>query len=194
MNIEEGKNIYEVCSKLLEKDITLDEIANTYELNFLIQHFDKKFAFKKASQRAEKWIRKKQRYLDKNTPDEVKEAMRDKMFTYQYFRSLQDSSLKRFLGHMGLSPGEKLAYLRFSYSLAKKLKKADPSSWVSIIEEMIELWSHRKGFDKKLLKAVALLTAKLSFAYLTREHVVIYEPTEAEKMIEELEERTFKMY
>jgi len=151
----------DIITKLMNKELSINEFMNLDEINSLLIPFEMNEFLKEAEYRALKWIRKRKLSVSLEEEKEIKERVK---FS-QFFKLCLDKLVKKIIDNSGEQIINYLEYMIFAYSIGKILKNSNMPSWKKRIEQHIKKWLITHNSNEKVLKAIALITAKLTYKF-----------------------------
>lgn len=159
----------QIIDNLMNSELDTNEYIKTIEIGQLLPDFLYNNFLKEAEIRAEKYILKKKPKLTYKENGEInlqmREATKRKRIKIELFRLCLDYLIKKIFGNSNEPFKELINYMNFSKHISKEIKKKDISNWTEIIKKSIKEWKEKYKLDEKVLKAIALITAKLTFRF-----------------------------
>jgi len=148
---------------LFSKEITLEEIINSNDIDIILPDIVRAKLAKEVDYKTEKWMRFTPSYRVSNTDEKIKAVIRDRVWSSQFLKICIDYIVKSITCFYGVTGIPTLFYIQYGYSIASKIRNEPLKVWKDKIENQIKVWSIRHGGDEKLLRAIALAVAKLTF-------------------------------
>jgi len=148
---------------LFSKEITLEEIINSNDIDIILPDIVRAKLVKEADYKTEKWMKFTPSYRVSKADEKTKAVIRDRVWNSLFLKMCIDYIVKSITCFYGVMGTHALFYIQYGYSVASRIRNEPLKVWKDKLENQIKVWSIRHGGDEKLLKAIALAVAKLTF-------------------------------
>lgn len=163
--IEEKRDrgLENLLNEINKNGVNVETIWKGFPLGVFLAKWDIDRITREAGFRAKKFMVKRGRNMVKTWGETEIGVFEGKMFEAYYLRLVLDHVLGYVLGYYGVSGARQLIFRILGYSIAKTIKEKTAREWVKDIEQKIRVWKTKYNEDEDLLKAVAMISAMVSF-------------------------------
>jgi hypothetical protein len=151
--------IFKEIRKLGEKEITLQEIADTRIVDSILAYETPNKILKYVEWRYEKWLAKRGK--------ELLETSRERMWKYLEMKETIDRMARYINGAYGFVSDEAMKQIRFMYHLFSKLQKTPQAQWIEVANQELKIWLNKPKVDPQALRSSAHILLKLMYKELT---------------------------